>query len=370
MRPSLNKLTAERARAMFNYDQQKGAITWRIASGRGVKPGDVAGTFNKSNGCRYVTIDETRYLAHRVAWLMHYGEWPTENVSAKNGDYQDLRIENLCLKTASETARSKTGVKGVRKNRHGKWVAEVTRDYQKIYLGSYDTEEKAISVYKRAAESDDPSSLRPERNVYKIKLTRRKYHLLNSSWDRVNRENGNVIGWDTFGEFADDVEDKIFPYSRVVAVDPDKPVGPDNFRVERLAKYDRSTPEGREAYYKYKNRERRDWRKGHSLNRSFGISLDDYKRMHQEQSGVCAVCGEKESHRYKGDVRSLSVDHCHATGAIRQLLCHSCNHGLGCFRDNPELMRAAAQYIEHHRAKQNSVPASDHPPNHIGARAS
>ena len=363
MRPRINTLTADQVRALLNYDPQTGDITWRVTRGRGVRVGDLAGTLNKQNGCRYVMIDDTRHLAHRLAWLMHHGDWPQENVSAKNGNYQDLRIENLQLKSASQTAHGRSATAtGVTQSRHGTWRVEITRDYKRFYLGSYSTKEEAISIYKRAAESDDPSTLRPKGTTYKsykVKLSRRKYHLLNTSWERVLRENGDVVGWDSLSEFISDVEDKIFPYSRVVAVDPDAPVGPENFKVERLSKFDRSTPEGRTAYYKHKNRVRKEIIKNHSLNKSFGISIDDYKRMLDAQGGVCALCGGTETHSYKGEVRSLSVDHCHATGGVRKLLCHACNHGLGCFKDDPDLMRAAALYIEHHRTNGSSAPASN-----------
>jgi hypothetical protein len=42
----------------------------------------------------------------------------------------------------------------------------------------------------------------------------------------------------------------------------------------------------------------------------------------------------------------LSVDHNHATGEIRGLLCQACNHAIGKFKDKPELCRKAADYLE------------------------
>ena len=59
--------------------------------------------------------------------------------------------------------------------------------------------------------------------------------------------------------------------------------------------------------------------------------------------GLCAIC------KAPPGKRKLHFDHCHATGALRQMLCHSCNVGLGFFRDNPSLLREAATYIERHR---------------------
>ena len=47
-----------------------------------------------------------------------------------------------------------------------------------------------------------------------------------------------------------------------------------------------------------------------------------------------------------GRVKRLTVDHNHETNTIRGLLCSNCNTGLGMFSDNPELLIAAAEYLE------------------------
>lgn len=78
------------------------------------------------------------------------------------------------------------------------------------------------------------------------------------------------------------------------------------------------------------------------LRRAYGISFNEYQRQLEAQKGVCAICGEPEP--TKG--RSLAVDHCHATGAVRGLLCRPCNTSLGQMRDRPNLLRAAASYLE------------------------
>lgn len=40
------------------------------------------------------------------------------------------------------------------------------------------------------------------------------------------------------------------------------------------------------------------------------------------------------------------VDHCHETGVVRGLLCHNCNFAIGYMKDNPQRLRAAANYLE------------------------
>jgi hypothetical protein len=61
-----------------------------------------------------------------------------------------------------------------------------------------------------------------------------------------------------------------------------------------------------------------------------------------EQDGLCAVCQT---------AAAVHVDHDHETGAVRSLLCFNCNGGLGQFRDDPVVLRAAADYVEEHRER-------------------
>lgn len=80
-----------------------------------------------------------------------------------------------------------------------------------------------------------------------------------------------------------------------------------------------------------------------------GISKSQYDTMMIAQNGVCAICRNPEFGSQNGKVKRLSVDHCHNSGKIRGLLCNGCNPGIGYFKDNPALLRAAADYIEKQR---------------------
>lgn len=75
----------------------------------------------------------------------------------------------------------------------------------------------------------------------------------------------------------------------------------------------------------------------------YGLSPEQLQQMIDESRDLCAICGKQDD--------SLHVDHDHATGAVRALLCSNCNRGLGYFQDNPELLRAGAKYLEFHRGK-------------------
>lgn len=70
------------------------------------------------------------------------------------------------------------------------------------------------------------------------------------------------------------------------------------------------------------------------------------RRRAQIDRDTCDICGSKETVTRGGKVRLPSLDHCHKTGQWRGLLCSRCNTGLGMFQDHPDLLRAAAEYIE------------------------
>ena len=79
------------------------------------------------------------------------------------------------------------------------------------------------------------------------------------------------------------------------------------------------------------------------LKRTYGISLEDFNKMNEEQNGVCAICKKPENPRI---CDRLSVDHDHLTGKVRALLCRACNYLLGIVKDNPMHLRVAAEYLE------------------------
>ena len=80
-------------------------------------------------------------------------------------------------------------------------------------------------------------------------------------------------------------------------------------------------------------------KRGYRLKYCYGMSLMDYDVLFRRQRGVCAICKRRSA-------RTLCVDHCHATGKVRGLLCSKCNLGIGQLEDNPILVRAASAYLE------------------------
>jgi hypothetical protein len=102
-----------------------------------------------------------------------------------------------------------------------------------------------------------------------------------------------------------------------------------------------------------RNRERNPNRtKGKTLlqywpNLSWQECLINYDNLFLRQKGLCAICKQPETFVDKrtGKVIDLAVDHCHETGKVRGLLCRQHNFGLGFFKDNPNLLNVAANYL-------------------------
>lgn len=77
----------------------------------------------------------------------------------------------------------------------------------------------------------------------------------------------------------------------------------------------------------------------HYLKYRYGITPEQYDEMLEAQEGVCAICKEAPTQQ------RLAVDHDHKTGEVRGLLCFSCNTALGHFRDDPERLISASDYL-------------------------
>jgi Recombination endonuclease VII len=73
------------------------------------------------------------------------------------------------------------------------------------------------------------------------------------------------------------------------------------------------------------------------LTRRYGISAAEFDELVCDQNGVCPICSKPKPEH---------VDHDHATGRVRGILCFNCNGGLGQFGDDPERLVRAQVYLE------------------------
>jgi hypothetical protein len=81
-------------------------------------------------------------------------------------------------------------------------------------------------------------------------------------------------------------------------------------------------------------------RRNYHLQRLYGIDLSDYRAMQTTQNNKCAICGDTPT------AEILHVDHDHATGAVRSLLCRPCNTAMGLMKENPAILNRAATYLQ------------------------
>lgn len=86
------------------------------------------------------------------------------------------------------------------------------------------------------------------------------------------------------------------------------------------------------------------------LRREFGITVEDYNTLFENQNGCCAICNSTPA-----SDRSLAVDHCHTTGKIRGLLCFRCNGTLGKFNDDVSLFQKAIDYLSIKKPTQSGL---------------
>lgn len=80
------------------------------------------------------------------------------------------------------------------------------------------------------------------------------------------------------------------------------------------------------------------------VGRHYSLTVDGYLALVERQRGRCAICGVVKC--ASGRSPRLHLDHDHATGAIRGLLCNKCNSAIGYLNDDPARLRRAADYLE------------------------
>lgn len=73
-----------------------------------------------------------------------------------------------------------------------------------------------------------------------------------------------------------------------------------------------------------------------------GMTTADLDVMWAAQDGLCAICAVP---LIRTGRKTVNIDHCHATGRIRGLLCRPCNQGIGLMSDDPNRLEQAARYL-------------------------
>ncbi len=104
-----------------------------------------------------------------------------------------------------------------------------------------------------------------------------------------------------------------------------------------------------ERYYASDKTQKRKITYKYNLKVNYGLNVEEYNKIYEEQKGVCAICSSPLENVFLGIEGTRSaLDHCHMSGKNRQILCILCNTGLGVFRDNPVYLSKAKEYLEKH----------------------
>lgn len=149
-------LSIDRLHELLDYDPQTGIFLWRYRPSdkwfNARFAGKEAGTLMAA-GYRMINIDHKQYLAHRLAWFHHHGEWPKHQIAHRDLNPSHNAIANLVDRTPSEINADKrmrigkSGHKGV--HRQGsKWIATTDYKGKRIHFGTFATVEEAAAAYE------------------------------------------------------------------------------------------------------------------------------------------------------------------------------------------------------------------------------
>lgn len=343
----MSDLTQEQLKAELSYDPETG-IFGRLRAHYAEAVGSAAGNV-APNGRRSISVLGVRYLASHLAVLYVRGYLPQGYVKQRDRNYDNLAWSNLYEETPSESVlrgkvRGQSGVRGVswEKSRQ-QWQATIAANGKVVHLGRYEEFEAAVAARQKAeaelAQTGSVGGVKGDRSSVVMEGRLRRL------WNKVNLFYGETA-WPSFAEFMEEIGALPQGWLGVERVNDAELVGPKNWRF--VKRFDRRTAAGRAGYLKQRRTDKPHIFKDQELRKAFGISLGKYQEMLDRQNGVCMSCNRGETQMLRGKVKSLAVDHDHATGAIRDLLCSACNVSLGLLDDSLVAIIVLASYRARH----------------------
>ena len=148
-------LTANQARELLTYDPDTGSFFWAATRNNRTRKGQEAGSLS-DEGYVCVKVGGRSYKAHRLAWLMSYGEWPAEQIDHIDHCRSNNRLENLRQVTHVDNHRNKSlrvvntsGVTGVHWSK-GYWIARIGVFGKRVHLGQFRSLDAAAAARKEA----------------------------------------------------------------------------------------------------------------------------------------------------------------------------------------------------------------------------
>lgn len=144
-----------RVKELLSYDSETGRFHWLVTRNNFAKAGSDAGSWN--GAYRYIYIDNKSIPAHRLAWLLTYGEWPQQHIDHIDGNPANNAIANLRDVDRSTNlsnqrrprADNTTGYLGVTRKRN-KFAAVICVRGRDIHIGTYPTALLASAAYHLA----------------------------------------------------------------------------------------------------------------------------------------------------------------------------------------------------------------------------
>lgn len=155
-----NDLSFEQVDALLAYDPETGVLRWKVSRRGTAKAGGVAGCLDSGEGYLRVRVHGKRYQAHRLAWLLSTGSWPSQQLDHINGQKTDNRIANLreCsnaqnMQNQGKSSRNSSGVQGVSwDKRDKKWRSYICVNGTQIHIGLFETLEAAATARAEAKQ--------------------------------------------------------------------------------------------------------------------------------------------------------------------------------------------------------------------------
>jgi mRNA-degrading endonuclease RelE of RelBE toxin-antitoxin system len=150
-------IDAHYVRTRLDYNPETGVLTWKPVNHSAMFNTRYAGTEagRIKNGYRTISLNGKKYLAHRLAWAIVHGDCP-DTLDHKDRNGLNNRIDNLRPATAHQNSfniakASKEGVKGCYRTRSGRFKVQIQINRKVIYLGTFDTIERAQQRYQAVA---------------------------------------------------------------------------------------------------------------------------------------------------------------------------------------------------------------------------
>lgn len=147
-------------RSLIDYNPETGEFTWKA---RGLPcwdakfAGNRAGHNNRNTGYVHLKLMGRSFKAHRVAFAITHGRWPTNEIDHIDGNGLNNSIANMREATRAENNQNRSrpssntsGYVGVGRTLDNMWVAQIRHNGVQHYIGYFDCPKKASEAYQEA----------------------------------------------------------------------------------------------------------------------------------------------------------------------------------------------------------------------------